>query len=56
MSVTILKAFECRNKAVHRGGEEESRWKQLTPMLMSDESSDEENSTMTVHVWRSRSK
>ena len=53
----LFQAFDRRGKAVHPG-EEAARWKQLSSKVMSDESSDEESSTMTVHkpVWRSKSK
>ena len=49
--------FDRRTKVVHLG-DETIRWKQISLKLMSDESSDDDSGTITVHrpAWRSSSK
>lgn len=57
MSKKMEQAFLRRSRAVHQKSEEMTRWKQLSPTMMSDESSGDEENTITVHkpVWRSKS-
>ena len=52
-----LKMFDRHSEVVH-AGEETLQWKQISLKLMSEESSDEESGTITVHqpAWRSSGK